>query len=402
MSDFVKRPLDKRMNKQNFVSRIENVERLSGARPSRSAESLADIAERSGVLIGDLIVSPASGVTTIEPTDSGFTGVFMTGDGRVFSSSTDTWNLGGVNAGVLQFGVSASDGKAYAGAGNVILDTNGVSVNTASGTYADRSAYKFVNGSTVVGSLSSFQSGTQNVTRITTEATSASGFIQLYSYGTGGGFVWTEIQSYDGTNTMVSRFKSDGIDLNSAKHQNPIKLWGSAGPRPVIQVQGSNNLPYAGDGDTLYPMWIPVTKPSDESVQSDTSVNVDSHLKFSMLANTKYAIKIVVYFSTPAAADFKFDVNGPAGPNQVFGVMKYIDPAGVATNDVRFGTYAGSATSILSAGTSVGFIQIEMIVDNGANAGTFAFRWAQVTSTASNTTVFGASHLQYTPALASL
>jgi hypothetical protein len=55
-----------------------------------------------------------------------FTGVAIVHPGH--TDDNGTWNIFGKNAGTLQFGLSATDGKAYAGAGAVIQDENGISI----------------------------------------------------------------------------------------------------------------------------------------------------------------------------------------------------------------------------------------------------------------------------------
>lgn len=140
MSDFVMKPLNKRMNQGNPISRIEKVERAVGPGPSASVESLSDLSTESGIIRGDLILSPASGVETEEVTSTDYTGVFMAGDGKTFNS--EDWNFGGVSAGILQFGVSALTGKAYAGGGVVVLDADGVTINTGT-SKTDPNTIKF-------------------------------------------------------------------------------------------------------------------------------------------------------------------------------------------------------------------------------------------------------------------
>jgi len=63
---------------------------------------------------------------TLEPTDLDFSGCFMSAEGETFGD--DLYNIGGVNAGVLQFGLSATDGKAYFMGGAAIMDDGGINL----------------------------------------------------------------------------------------------------------------------------------------------------------------------------------------------------------------------------------------------------------------------------------
>jgi hypothetical protein len=53
------------------------------------------------------------------------------------------------------------------------------------------------------------------------------------------------------------------------------------------------------------------------------------------------------------------------------------------------------ATSITGTGTTGGFIEMDVAWQNGANAGTFAFQWAQNSSGATASVVRAGSYLEY-------
>ena len=94
--------------------------------PGQQITKLSQISKDLGDVIAGRFIAPASAATSTEPTAAGFTGAAMSGDGETFDGTK--YHIVGVNAGALQFGLSAEDGKAYAGAGAVILDTNGLTV----------------------------------------------------------------------------------------------------------------------------------------------------------------------------------------------------------------------------------------------------------------------------------
>jgi hypothetical protein len=77
----------------------------------------------------------------VEP-GAGFSGMRMGYPG--FSYDSETWNLVGIENDALQFGVRASDGKALAGGGAVIIDADGISIEQGSG---DVNAIKFIDSS---------------------------------------------------------------------------------------------------------------------------------------------------------------------------------------------------------------------------------------------------------------
>lgn len=138
-----------------------------------------------------------------------------------------------------------------------------------------------------------------------------------------------------------------------------------------------------------------IVKTATETIQSDAVLGDDAALLFAMLANTTYRVRMSVAVTTTAAADFKFDVNGPAAATRVHILsVQTINGAGTPVSQGS-STYAGSAINMGFGSTADGHVIVDAIVENGANAGNLAFRWAQDTSTAANTSVLKGSWLEY-------
>jgi hypothetical protein len=137
-----------------------------------------------------------------------------------------------------------------------------------------------------------------------------------------------------------------------------------------------------------------VKKTADESIASDAVLSDDAVLKFTMAANTKYTIRVKVFFSTAATPDFKYRLIGPASPTLV---RRHITRAagGAVPAAVAIGTAYDSADVALAGAGAEGIIEEEIVVQNGATAGDFKFQWAQNTSNASATTVRAGSYIQY-------
>lgn len=169
-----------------------------------------------------------------------------------------------------------------------------------------------------------------------------------------------------------------------------------------LSIDENGNLK-KGDGSTVHPSLprlvgggFKVVKSSDQTKTADAALANDTDLIFSMVASTKYRIRILVFFDTTAAADFKFALSGPAAPTLVRIFRKHVDPAALTTLVVAAEVaYTASTAVAAGAGTTGGFVEFEMIVHNGVNAGTFGFQWAQNTSDASNTIVRAGSFLAY-------
>ena len=188
----------------------------------------------------------------------------------------------------------------------------------------------------------------------------------------------------------------------------------------VYTVQTTNTTDGLGEDSTLYSStegygfislratspsaaanagWTTVSKANDEARASTTTLTDDSTLAFPVQANKKYRFRAKIFYDTPTAADFKFDVNGPASPTLVQIETKTIAPGATALSNIALKTaFAFSAVSVTETSGTNGMIEAEGIVHNGANAGTVAFRWAQNTSNGSNTTVRAGSYIEYSEA----
>ena len=108
---------------------------------AQSTKQLSEINDDMGEIRAGKILALSAGKY---PTDADATGAFMSAAGETFPEGT--FNIGGVNNGELQFGLSSADGKAYAGAGAVVLDKDGIKLELTETTYTDSSAVKWMDG----------------------------------------------------------------------------------------------------------------------------------------------------------------------------------------------------------------------------------------------------------------
>lgn len=150
------------------------------------------------------------------------------------------------------------------------------------------------------------------------------------------------------------------------------------------------NLPYLKGGG------FEIIKPINEDKTSDNTLAADTHLQFAAAANTKYRIKMKIWFDTGATPDFKYQISGPATPTAVRIFRKHIDPTNKTTLVVASETDYTSSTSLAAGtGTTGGYIEVDMILHNGSTAGTVSFDWSQATSNSTATTVLAGSSLTY-------
>jgi len=126
-------------------------------------------------------------------------------------------------------------------------------------------------------------------------------------------------------------------------------------------------------------VWTTVKKTADQTVSSGTTYVDDSALFFSMLANTTYTIRGVCFMSY-ATGGLALQCNGPASPTRVLGQSTF-------TGTPAITAYSGAtynSSNVLSAiGTGLtGQIVINFNIEvvNGATAGIFVMRLAQIGS----------------------
>jgi hypothetical protein len=118
------------------------------------AEGLSDLSERLGLIqAGEFRAGNGK-----EP-GFGFSGTRM--GYPAFAYASDTWHLAGVNADVLQFGLSATTGKAYFAGGSAILDVDGA-VFEAQNNQSYFLFWKTDDDQSIVGKIGAFYVGTDS------------------------------------------------------------------------------------------------------------------------------------------------------------------------------------------------------------------------------------------------
>lgn len=142
------------------------------------------------------------------------------------------------------------------------------------------------------------------------------------------------------------------------------------------------------------PSWTSVVKTSDESTNTDTTLNDDAALLFAMAANTKYAIRARVFFTTNDTADIKFRHTGPSSPTLVHLARRTWTGVNGVANQANDTAFSGSDIAV-SASFTEGVLEIDGVVHNGANTGNFTIQWAQNTSNGGATIVRAGSYIEY-------
>jgi len=132
---------------------------------------------------------------------------------------------------------------------------------------------------------------------------------------------------------------------------------------------------------------------SDQIVNASTTLVDIPQLDLNVDANERVLLRYTIFYKTVADADIKYQIDIPASPTQF---RQFTE--GFAPDDTAFDLALASAegsVSILGASNTEGFLRVTALLENGANAGTVSFQFAQVSSNASDTTVYAGSFLEY-------
>lgn len=143
-----------------------------------------------------------------------------------------------------------------------------------------------------------------------------------------------------------------------------------------------NDAPAASGG-----AWTTVKKTSTTTRTSTSTLAPDPDLKVTMLANTTYHIRGVIYGSTNATPDFKYRFTGPASPTSVRIDRIHRMITGTPPSNGMSAAYDSSDLVFNATWNQAFMFEFWIQIVNGANAGDFNFEWAQNTSDVANTNV---------------
>jgi hypothetical protein len=125
---------------------------------------------------------------------------------------------------------------------------------------------------------------------------------------------------------------------------------------------------------------------------SSTLVDVPQ-LSLNVAANERVLFRLNLFYNTATGADFKYQVAVPTSPTLYRQLTEGMAPDDTAV-DLAIAT-TSAAISILGAANTNGFLRVTGVLVNGATAGTIQFKFAQDAATASDTTIYAGSFLEY-------
>lgn len=173
--------------------------------------------------------------------------------------------------------------------------------------------------------------------------------------------------------------------------------WDSVNLRPIPMSAGEQAAVDAAAqlSTDLAAKLVQILKQSNETRTATTTLADDTNLKATVQPNSKYVFRAHIFFETTAAGDFKWSIGGPASPVAVRIQHACIIPGATAWAGIGVETAFGfGPVALAGTGTTGGYVEINGMFETNAAGGTVAFRWAQNTSDAGNTTVLRGSYIE--------
>lgn len=186
-----------------------------------------------------------------------------------------------------------------------------------------------------------------------------------------------------------------------------IARFANAGARDAAitsPVEGQHC--YLQDEDKIYVYksdytgWFPYIHPrikvksANETLGNSTTLQDDNHIiDFSLRASASYAVRGVLFVTSPPAADFKLQLTFTVNP--VSG--QWGTKTSWTTNSIQqhFRTTMPTTVAINTQGSPVvEFVTIEAIFLAAASPSTLKLQWAKNNADAGTTTVFGGSWIE--------
>lgn len=200
-----------------------------------------------------------------------------------------------------------------------------------------------------------------------------------------------------GTRALTGNWDAGSFEIRAQTFQSDV-VTGTA-PLIIASTTAVANLnadlldgQHASAFQTTANSWTRVNKTSDQSKTSDTTLANDSALIFTMSASTNYQIRGFIGITSAATPDFDFRITGPAATLVRF--TRQFNFAGTLSQSIG-NAYDAADINIDFTGITQSYLMFNYMVQNGGAGGTFAFQWAQTTSSATATTVHAGSFFEY-------
>ena len=189
--------------------------------------------------------------------------------------------------------------------------------------------------------------------------------------------------------TTVSGYGITDLDTSVGSVFEDLIAAGAQSGITIVYDSGTPSLSFTVDTT----VWTEVMKTATTTIASNTVLASDAELLFTMLANTTYEIEGEIHCSVSSVSGQKSGITGPAAPTAIRAWE--VESDNNSTTTISYvSSYTGLRTNTPGGNREVRK-RIKMTIENGANAGTFAYQFAQNVSSATVLTVRKGSWFRY-------
>ena len=133
---------------------------------------------------------------------------------------------------------------------------------------------------------------------------------------------------------------------------------------------------------------------ADQTVNNSATLVTVPEFKIPVGKYERFICRWNLFYTTNVAADLKYFVDIPASPTLFRLALTGVNPKAEELSEAPL-TAEGSGVAIATDTGTDGFLQLNGIVNNGANAGDIIFQFAQNGAHASDTKILAGSYFEY-------
>jgi hypothetical protein len=157
-----------------------------------------------------------------------------------------------------------------------------------------------------------------------------------------------------------------------------------------FKINPQNSAVEYSSGEPLFSMLS-----ADQSVSASATVVAIPELQFTVARFQRVEFSFELYYTTVAAAGFRYLLTIPTSPTVVRLVREHIAPDALTTVVTTMETPDGTTNrTITNASGTLGYIRGSGFIHNGSTAGTIGLSFAQNASDAGATIVRAGSYIQ--------
>jgi hypothetical protein len=206
-------------------------------------------------------------------------------------------------------------------------------------------------------------------------------------------------QIHDDSDQLLPRYN---VDASSVRYELNDLLLSIIAKGLISGGSSSVGVAATATADAVSSLhtWTTLVKANDEGRISNTTLAIDTELRFSGLAGRRYRVRGSMYGTAPGAADIKYTIGGPtlsriiAYQLGITNANAFSGPTSPTVYTANPHTTYPTAVAINTSTDEYIWMNMDAVIELAAD-GVVGFSWAQNTSNPTATTVARGSYLEY-------